>query len=64
MKKVLTKGALFLALALALVGCGKKPADKPAESSAPTESSAPAESSEAPAESSEAPAESSEAASK
>lgn len=61
MKKVLTKGALFLALALALVGCGKKPADKPAESSAPVES---AVSSEAPAESSEAPAESSEAASK
>ncbi|WP_053942934.1 hypothetical protein [Kallipyga gabonensis] len=62
MKKVLTKGALFLALALALVGCGNK--DKtPAESTAPTESSAPAESSEAPAESSEAPAESSEAAS-
>ena len=48
MKKVLTKGALFLALALALVGCGKKPADKPAESSAPAES---AVSSEAPAES-------------
>lgn len=53
MKKVLTKGALFLALALALVGCGQKN-NKPAESAAPTESSAPAESSEAPAESSEA----------
>ncbi|WP_019133913.1 hypothetical protein [Kallipyga massiliensis] len=62
MKKVLTKGALFLALALALVGCGKKD-NKPAESAAPAESAvsseAPAESSEAPAESSEAPAESS-----